>query len=85
MIDISSNNRASFSISEAANGLCGYRQLDPEDPRCARLTLLGSVSRVNKDDQRYVGAVEKMFALHPPMRHWPDDHMFYLAELEIEG
>ena len=29
MVDISENNKASFSISEAQNGLCAYRQLDP--------------------------------------------------------
>ena len=29
MVDINENNKASFSISEAQNGLCAYRQLDP--------------------------------------------------------
>ena len=60
-------------------------QLDPEDPRCARLVLMGTIAPVDKDDARYEGALAKMFYMHPAMADWPDDHMFYLAEFAIES
>ena len=46
---------------------------------------MGTVSPVDQEDDRYESALAKMFYLHPAMRDWPDDHMFYLAEFKIES
>ena len=63
MVDINENDKAAFSISEAQNGLCAYRQLDPEDPRCARLVLMGSVAPVDKEPGVSFIATRKVYVL----------------------
>lgn len=37
------NPKASFAFSEAQSDYCERKNFDPEDPRCARLTLYGQV------------------------------------------
>lgn len=56
-------------------GGCGP-SLDPEDPACARATLLGRMARVPEEG---VGAArEAMFSRHPSMASWPESHSFTL-------
>ena len=75
---------ASLTVGEAAfNGTCGFAgtQLDPEDPRCAKITLAGSVAQCSGADEATGKAA--LFARHPQMKTWPKDHGFAVYELHI--
>lgn len=41
--DLEKNASSSFSFSEAMSDYCSRNLYDPEDPRCARLVLIGKV------------------------------------------
>ena len=58
MQDIIAHNFTSFSISEFQTKYCEREDLDPEDPRCARLVLSGSWSRVPHGTTEYSKAKE---------------------------
>eukprot|EP00931_Biecheleriopsis_adriatica_P116383 TRINITY_DN92025_c0_g1_i1.p1 TRINITY_DN92025_c0_g1~~TRINITY_DN92025_c0_g1_i1.p1 ORF type:complete len:491 (+),score=62.64 TRINITY_DN92025_c0_g1_i1:15-1487(+) len=76
---------AAFTISEASlNSTCGdLRQwhLDPEDPRCARITLSGIVKRLVGADADL--GRQALFARHPQMEMWPKGHHFQVFELQL--
>ena len=76
---------AALTISEASfDGTCGFAgsKVDPEDPRCAKITLSGQVKESSGDDI----AIGKraLFARHPQMAHWPAGHGFAVCELRLE-
>jgi hypothetical protein len=48
MQDIKAHNYTSLSFSEYQTDYCTDQKFDPEDPRCARLVLSGTWSRVPK-------------------------------------
>jgi hypothetical protein len=54
---------------------------DPEDPRCAKLTISGVVSPV-EDSSKQVG-LDALFAAHPQMENWPESHGFTVCEMKI--
>jgi len=73
---------ASLSISEAAlNTSCGNR--DPEDPRCAKIALSGTLKR-SSGNNISVGK-SALFARHPQMQTWPKDHGFEVHELTLSS
>lgn len=76
--DLASQPRATFTVAEAqlASQCVGT---DPEDPRCAKVSLHGEIVRA--PDQR--AAQEVLFRKHPAMRLWPPGHGFeaYVAKL----
>lgn len=45
MKDIDNDNRCSLSVTaqDIYGGYCTARNIDPEDPRCTRITLVGKV------------------------------------------
>ena len=75
---------ASLTVGEAAfNGTCGFAgsKLDPEDPRCAKITLTGSVAQCSGADE--ATGKTALFARHPQMKTWPKEHGFAVFELHI--
>ena len=46
MVDIKTHNYISLSMSEFQTNYCKDKKLDPEDPRCARLTFSDSFSKI---------------------------------------
>jgi hypothetical protein len=73
---------ASLTISEAAlNTTCGNR--DPEDPRCAKITLTGTMRRSTGIDMSLGKAA--LFARHPQMQTWPKGHGFEVHELVLSS
>ena len=70
----------SFTVAEAALG-CG--QTDPEDPTCAKLTVMGKLLPVPASE---ADEVTKMIASrHPVITHWPPNHGFKPYELKIDS
>jgi hypothetical protein len=78
----SAGRPASLTISEAAlNTTCGNR--DPEDPRCAKITLTGTMTRLAGKDMSLGKA--SLFARHPQMQTWPKGHGFEVHELVLSS
>ena len=61
-------------MGNGSGGPCGG--LDPEDPACARATLLGSLAPVPEAQRDTAQAA--MFSRHPQMADWPAGHGFEL-------
>jgi len=86
---------ASLTISQAAlnselfaKSACGSADsaVDPQDPRCGKLTVQGSIHPCN---DQLVGANcdevgrAALFEKHPSMKDWPEDHDFQVHEFII--
>ena len=56
---------------------------DPEDPRCAKVTLSGTIAPCANDLICQLGK-DALFAKHPQMEHWPEDHGFEVHEFDVE-
>lgn len=76
------DERSSFTISEYAIGTCG--KTDPENPSCAKITLVGKLKVLNGDPKETSFAQTALFTKHPEMKGWPKSHDFQIFKLEIE-
>jgi len=75
-------SEAALDSSQFDGARCGPDgDLDPEDPRCAKLTISGTFNPCG-DDTRQLG-LDTLFKKHPQMSDWPDDHGFVVHELDI--
>ncbi|GMI48694.1 hypothetical protein TrCOL_g11509 [Triparma columacea] len=94
MIDIESNPKVSFALSEAS--LSGDDDLeqkacvvgpsgDPENPPCARAVFNGALSKLENDSDEYTTIQEAFFERHASMADWPTDHSWFIGKLEIEN
>jgi len=72
---------ASLTMSQAALGNFSCDNTDPEDPRCAKLTVTGTIKKAVGSDVNIGKAA--LFARHPQMAHWPENHHFTVYELKI--
>lgn len=84
--DLAADSRCSFTISEqqTVGGWCSNHTEDPEDPRCARLTLSGTMVDINAT--AWGGPVETaLFSRHPEMKEWVNsgDHNFGFYQMDI--
>uniref|UniRef100_A0A8C7KD59 Cellular repressor of E1A-stimulated genes 2 n=1 Tax=Oncorhynchus kisutch TaxID=8019 RepID=A0A8C7KD59_ONCKI len=69
------------SHSEAEGDFCRQQMYDPEDPRCARLTLTGKMVEVDPEEVEF--AKEAMFSRHPVMKKWPVGHNWFVMKLQL--
>ena len=82
---------AALTMSEAVldpadygHAQCGSRAgVDPEDPRCAKITLSGDIIQSTGDDIATGKAA--LFARHPQMKEWPSSHGFSVFEMKISS
>jgi len=81
MQDLRRYPECTLTLSEAAVD-CAQRKLDPEDPRCVRLSLTGTMANVTDADELKF-AKQALFATHPVMQDWPASHDFHVTKLEI--
>ncbi|XP_065333198.1 uncharacterized protein CREG [Cloeon dipterum] len=82
--DLAVNRKCSLGMSLAQTDYCKNQKLDPEDPRCAHLTLTGEMWKLTNGTQAAKLAEEALFPRHPSMAGWPKDHDFFFATLKIE-
>lgn len=82
MQDIAANPHCTLTLSEASID-CQTLQLDPEDPRCIRLSLSGELVKVTDKDENAT-ALAALYKKHPAMKSWPSDHNWYITKLNIE-
>lgn len=79
--DLKLNAHASLTFSEAEGDFCRQMLYDPEDPRCARLTLTGKMVEVPPEEVSF--AKEALFSRHPVMAKWPVSHKWFFMRLEL--
>jgi len=75
---------AAVTVSQAAlqhTTSCEVAKIDPEDPRCAKLTISGQMTKVSGQAAEFGKAA--LFARHPQMKQWPVSHNFAVYELVI--
>jgi len=82
MHDIQKNPECTLSLSEASLD-CTALKLDPEDPRCSRLSLSGKMLNVT-ESKEHATAKAALFDIHPGMKSWPADHNWAVYKLDIE-
>lgn len=82
--DLHANPKFSLSISAAEYSFCQVKGWDPEDPRCARLTLSGNFRNITGTNEE-AAAKKALFALHPVMKTWASlgSHEFFFATIDI--
>ena len=69
--------------SNFAGAACGADgNKDPEDPRCAKLSIQGSIAPCGDAITCQVGK-KTLFDRHPQMKDWPEDHGFVVHELNV--
>lgn len=82
MQDLKQHPKCTLTLSEAAVD-CAEKKLDPEDPRCVRLALTGTMVDVT-DASEIKFAKDGLFSTHPQMATWPASHDFHFTKLQIE-
>ncbi|KAK3884089.1 hypothetical protein Pcinc_011625 [Petrolisthes cinctipes] len=81
--DLLTDARTTVSLSEAQSDYCHTSGFDPEDPRCARILLSGSIVEVKNGTEEATFARTALFSRHPVMETWPTGHHFFFAKLNI--
>jgi len=56
---------------------------DPENPPCARLTFVGNFTVLPEGTEEYAIAKSALFQRHPMMPHWPTDHKWLVAKIDV--
>ncbi|KAM5227930.1 protein CREG2 [Ctenodactylus gundi] len=80
--DLMKNPMASLMLPESEGDFCRKNIVDPEDPRCARLTLTGQVITVPPEEVEF--AKHAVFSRHPGMRKWPRQYEWFFMKMRIE-
>jgi len=84
VIDLKVDNRLTLSVTLDQGDYCRDQGMDAQDPPCGRVILTGTSIALEKGSVEYEFAKESMFAKHPGMSYWPEDHGFYFAKLNVE-
>ncbi|KAL2552396.1 protein CREG1-like [Forsythia ovata] len=58
---------------------------DPENPTCAKITLIGKLKLLDGDSEEAEFAQTALFTKHPEMKGWPKSHKFQIFKLDIEN
>jgi len=66
-----------------AGAACGTNgSSDPEDPRCAKLSVNGKIAPCDSKESCALGKAS-LFERHPEMKEWPTGHNFIVHEFTI--
>lgn len=82
MQDLKKFPNFTLTLTEASVD-CEQKHLDPEDPRCVRLSMTGTMLDVTEADEIKF-AKEGLYASHPQMATWPASHDFRVTKMHIE-
>ncbi|KAJ8933740.1 hypothetical protein NQ314_013833 [Rhamnusium bicolor] len=80
--DLESDKRVTIMATLAQSDYCRTQNLDPQDPRCAKLIISGTYIKINKSSPEYQFGQDSLFDRHPTMKTWPTDHQFYVAKID---
>ncbi|KAK6644179.1 hypothetical protein RUM43_000446 [Polyplax serrata] len=76
-------NKVSMLVTLSQTDYCKDNDLDPQDPRCAKLTISGEMKRLKAGSEEEKFAKNALFSRHPIMENWPKGHNWYFAKLKI--
>uniref|UniRef100_A0A8C3CKL7 Cellular repressor of E1A stimulated genes 2 n=1 Tax=Cairina moschata TaxID=8855 RepID=A0A8C3CKL7_CAIMO len=82
VVDLPKDPVASLTLPEADGNFCRKNVVDPEDPRCARLTLTGQMVTVPPEEREF--AKQAMFSRHLVIRKWPCSYEWFFMKMNIE-
>lgn len=85
--DVVKTKKCSLVMSLAQSDYCKKKFYDPEDPRCAQVTLTGEFIKLEKNDPEWNVAKEALWTRHPVMRKWHilvPGHNWQFAKISIE-
>ncbi|KAK2154258.1 hypothetical protein LSH36_273g03089 [Paralvinella palmiformis] len=82
--NLNHNNSAGLTLTMSESEICRRNGLDPLEPLCARMILLGKVVLVT-DKKELNFAKTALFTRHPAMQYWPKDHGWHVYKLVISG
>ncbi|XP_027573912.1 protein CREG2 [Pipra filicauda] len=80
--DLLKNPMASLTLPETDGNFCRKNVIDPEDLRCARLTLMGQMVMVPPEEVEF--AKQAVFSRHPVVRKWPRSYEWFFMKMNIE-
>ena len=66
-------NNVTLTVSETMGTHCSKKNMDAEEPTCARITVVGAMVRVS-DPAELLFAKKALVARHPDMASWPTSH-----------
>ncbi|XP_069492821.1 protein CREG2 [Ambystoma mexicanum] len=78
--DLMKNPMASLTLPET--DFCRKNTIDPDDPRCARLSLTGQMVMVPPEEMDF--AKKAMFSRHPGIRKWPRNYEWLFMKMNIK-
>ncbi|XP_066248397.1 protein CREG1 [Euwallacea similis] len=82
--DLLKDNRVTIMSTLAQSDYCKKRELDPQDPQCAKVIITGTFVKVSNTSEEYKFGQDSLFERHPAMRSWPEEHAFYVSKVEPE-
>lgn len=86
--DLEHHAQCSFTVSgqDIPGQYCSNRNVDPQDPRCPRITLLGTLMRLNPLTSQQKQAEAALYERHPAMKTWNQtNHHWTFYQLDIES
>jgi hypothetical protein len=81
--NLAKDPRVSLTLTQASTAE-GCGTTDPEDPTCARASFLGAAAKLKEGSADAEAAKSALFARHPAMQGWPDDHSFGVWEVVVK-
>nr|XP_020661244.1 protein CREG2 [Pogona vitticeps] len=82
VVDLMKNPTASLTLLEVEGDFCRKATVDPDDPQCARLTLVGQMVPVPPEEIEF--AKQALFSRHSVMRKWPRSYEWFFMKMNIE-
>uniref|UniRef100_A0A1B6GNH7 CREG-like beta-barrel domain-containing protein n=1 Tax=Cuerna arida TaxID=1464854 RepID=A0A1B6GNH7_9HEMI len=83
-VDLLKDPRASLTMSLAQTPYCRVKRYDPEDPRCAQVTLSGKFVVLKNSSSEWRTAERALYTRHPVMKNWPKSHNWVFCKLDIK-
>ena len=80
--DAMKHSQVTATMSLMETGYCFRKNYDPEDPRCARVTIIGNLTKV-VDVKELQFSHHALFSRHPQMQYWPKDHQFAIYKINV--
>ncbi|KAJ8977693.1 hypothetical protein NQ317_005426 [Molorchus minor] len=80
--DVEINKKVTIMATLAQSDYCRAENLDPQDPRCAKLIISGTFVKISNSSAEYKFGQNSLFERHPTMKNWPINHKFYVAKVD---
>nr|XP_014276776.1 protein CREG1-like [Halyomorpha halys] len=83
--DLKLDGKCAITTSLVQTGYCKDHDIDPENPLCAQVMLIGDYEFIKNNTEEWTLAKEALFSRHPEMKDWPASHGFTFGKLNIKN